>query len=61
MCSVMPHTNHRVAIDVAVLPKALRGIPCTAPSVPNTDRGVYAGVFGASWTMFQVDFFDLVW
>lgn len=34
----MPHTNHRAAIDLIVLPKALHGIPYSVPSVPNTDE-----------------------
>jgi hypothetical protein len=38
LCSDMLRTNHRVAIDVVVFPKALHGTTCSVPLVPNIDR-----------------------
>jgi hypothetical protein len=38
MCSVVQCTNHRAAINITVLPKALRGTPCSALSLPNIDN-----------------------
>jgi hypothetical protein len=37
LCSDMLRTNHRVAINVVVFPKALHGTTCSVPIVPNID------------------------
>jgi hypothetical protein len=38
LCSDMLRTNHRVAINVVVFPKALHGTTCSVSLVPNIDR-----------------------
>jgi hypothetical protein len=53
MCYVVQCTNHRAAINITVLPKALRGTPRSALSLPNTDIGYLGAILALHTSLLQ--------